>query len=103
MQALLNSCRPLGLEEGAFVIGFSSDLLREKMEKERNISVVQEAFEEVYGRRLRVRCVLSKSWQRSSGTSDALPPMDDDGMVATAIRELGGEVVDVDQWPPEQQ
>ncbi len=103
VQALLNSCRPLGLEDGAFVIGFSSDLLREKMEKERNVSVAQEALEEVFGSHLRLRCVLSKTWQRANKTSDALPPMDDDGMVATAIRELGGEVVDVDQWPPDQQ
>jgi DNA polymerase-3 subunit gamma/tau len=103
VQALLNSCRPLGLEDGAFVIGFSSDLLRKKMEKERNIGVAQEAFEEVFGKRMRLRCVLSKSWQPSNKTSEALPPMDDDGMVATAIRELGGEVVDVDQWPPDQQ
>jgi DNA polymerase-3 subunit gamma/tau len=103
VQALLNSCRPLGFEDGAFIIGFSSDLLREKMEKERNITVAQDAFEEIYGRHLRVRCVLSKSWQGSDTSVDSLPPMDEEGMVATAIRELGGEVVDVDQWSPDQQ
>ncbi|MDF1499911.1 MAG: DNA polymerase III subunit gamma/tau [Anaerolineales bacterium] len=103
VQALLNSCRPLGIEGGAFVIGFSSDLLREKMEKERNIGVAQEAFEEIYGRQLRLRCVLSRSWKRSDRAGDRLPPIEDEGMVATAIRELGGEVVDVDHWPPDQQ
>lgn len=103
VQALLNSCRPLGFEEGAFIIGFSSDLLREKMEKERNIHVAQEALEEIYGSELRLRCVLSKSWKGADKETEALPPMDDDGMVATAIRELGGEVVDVDRWPPDQQ
>jgi DNA polymerase-3 subunit gamma/tau len=103
VQALLNSCRPLGFEAGAFVIGFSSDLLREKMEKDRNLSVAQEALEEIYGRQLRLRCVLSKNWQGSDKPRETLPPMDEDGMVATAIRELGGEVVDVDQWPPDQQ
>jgi DNA polymerase-3 subunit gamma/tau len=103
VQALLNSCRPLGFEADAFVIGFSSDLLREKMEKERNLSVAQEALEEIYGRHLRLRCVLSKTWQGAEKTVEALPPMDEDGMVATAIRELGGEVVDVDQLPPDPQ
>jgi DNA polymerase-3 subunit gamma/tau len=103
VQALLNSCRPLGFEADAFVIGFSSDLLREKMEKERNLSVAQEALEEIYGRQLRLRCVLSKTWQGAEKPAEALPPMDEDGMVATAIRELGGEVVDVDQLPPDQQ
>ena len=103
VQALLNSCRPLGFEDGAVVIGFSSDLLREKMEKERNISVAQEVLEEIFGNQLRLRCVLTKAWQASENASDTMPPMDDGGMVATAIRELGGEVVDVDQWPPDQQ
>ncbi|MGD8849568.1 MAG: DNA polymerase III subunit gamma/tau [Anaerolineales bacterium] len=103
VQALLNSCRPLGFEAGAFVIGFSSDLLREKMEKERNLTVAQEALQEIYGRQLLLRCVLSKNWQGSDEPKKTLPPMDENGMVATAIRELGGEVVDVDKWPSDQQ
>lgn len=103
VQALLNSCRPLGFEDGVFIIGFSSDLLREKMEKDRNLSVAKEAFEEVFGREMRLRCVLSKAYMKDERREDAMPPIDEKGMVATAIRELGGEVVDVDQLPTDQQ
>ncbi|MGH2606937.1 MAG: AAA family ATPase, partial [Anaerolineales bacterium] len=44
-QALLNSSRPLGMEAGALVLGFQSDLLREKMEKGHNLTRAQQALE----------------------------------------------------------
>jgi DNA polymerase-3 subunit gamma/tau len=103
VQALLNSCRPLGIEKGSLVIGFSSDLLREKMEKEYNLEIVSKALEQVCGVRLGLRCLLTASWQDGRRSEDEVPPpMEDDGMVATAIRELGAQVVEVEQWPPEQ-
>jgi len=102
VQALLNSCRPLGLESGKLVIGFSSDLLREKMEKEHNLSIAARALEEVCQVRLGLRCLLTEAWKGGEpGGSEAPAPMESDGMVATAIRELGAQVVEVEQWPPE--
>jgi DNA polymerase-3 subunit gamma/tau len=103
VQALLNSCRPLGIEKGSLVIGFSSDLLREKMEKEYNLEIACKALEQVCGVKLGLRCLLTASWQDGRRSEDeAPPPMEDDGMVATAIRELGAQVVEVEQWPPDQ-
>jgi DNA polymerase-3 subunit gamma/tau len=99
VQALLNSCRPLGIENGALVIGFSSDLLREKMEKEHNIRVAIAALEHVFGDSLILRCVLTESWQSGDYESDVPSPMADQGMVATALRELGAQVVDVERLP----
>jgi DNA polymerase-3 subunit gamma/tau len=99
VQALLNSCRPLGIENGALVIGFSSDLLREKMEKEHNLRIAIAALERVFGDRLKVRCVLTETWQSGEYESAAPPPMADQGMVATALRELGAQVVDVEHVP----
>jgi hypothetical protein len=99
VQALLNSCRPLGIERGALVIGFSSDLLREKMEKEHNIRVAMAALEQIFGDSLILRCVLTESWQSGDYVSEAPPPMADQGMVATALRELGAQVVDVERLP----
>jgi DNA polymerase-3 subunit gamma/tau len=99
VQALLNSCRPLGIESGALVIGFSSDLLREKMEKEHNLRVAIAALEQVFGDSLILRCVLTESWQSGDYETDAPPPMADQGMVATALRELGAQVVDVERLP----
>ncbi len=103
VQALLNSCRPLGIEKGSLVIGFSSDLLREKMEKEYNLEVARKALEQVCGVKLGLRCLLTEAWQDGRRSEDeSPPPMEDDGMVATAIRELGAQVVEVEQWPPDQ-
>jgi DNA polymerase-3 subunit gamma/tau len=101
VQALLNSCRPLGLEAGALVIGFSSDLLREKMEKEHNLRVAVAALEQVFGDSFILRCVLTESWHSGDFESQAPPPIADEGMVATALRDLGAQVVDVEQWPQE--
>lgn len=100
-QALLNSCRPLGLEAGTLVIGFSSDLLREKMEKGHNLDMASKALEDVLGLSLQIRCVLTDSWQPGVTKNDPTPPIEDDGMVATAVRDLGAQVVEVEQLPPE--
>lgn len=48
-QALLNSGRPLGIERGALVLGFTSDLLRERMERKENLALVGQCLEEVRG------------------------------------------------------
>jgi DNA polymerase-3 subunit gamma/tau len=101
VQALLNSCRPLGLEKGALVIGFSSDLLREKMEKEHNLRVAITALEQVFGDVFQLRCVLTESWRSNDYEAQPPPPMAEEGMVATALRELGAQVVDVERLPQE--
>jgi DNA polymerase-3 subunit gamma/tau len=100
-QALLNSCRPLGIEAGTLVIGFSSDLLREKMEKGHNLSMVTEAFQEILGHPLGVRCVLTDRWQNEGITDESPPPVEDGGMVSTALRDLGAQVVDFENLPPD--
>lgn len=94
VQGLLNSSQPLGLEEGALVLGFSSDLLCEKMERAENLETLRTALRETLGRPLDVRCVLSSKWQEDQASPGA-PPMEDGGMVATALRDLGAEVADV--------
>ena len=92
-QALLNSCKPLGVDDHTLVLGFQSDLLREKMEKGHNRRIVSEALVAVLEADLDVRCVLLQDWgnDRSTATS---PPLPEGGMVATALRDLGAEVVD---------
>jgi DNA polymerase-3 subunit gamma/tau len=101
VQALLNSCRPLGLEADAVVVGFGSDLLREKMEKGHNLSVAKQALEETFDHPLVLRCVLTGAWSPGEQLDQAPPPMEDGGMVSTALRDLGAHVVDVDRLPPE--
>ena len=100
-QALLNSCRPLGLEAGVLVLGFASDLLRDKMEKGHSLALAREALQEVFGVLVEVRSALT-----SGGSADGRPeappgPMEQDGMVATALRDLGAQVVEVKPVPPD--
>lgn len=101
-QALLNSSRPLGVESGVLVLGFRSDLLREKMEKGHNADIVRRALDEVLGMPLTLRCVLVGSWNPGDEPADrAAPPVEDGGMVATALQELGGHIVDVEPASPD--
>jgi DNA polymerase-3 subunit gamma/tau len=100
-QALLNSCRPLGIESGELVIGFGSDLLREKMEKGHNLSIASKSLEEVLGLSLGIHCVLTENWAQANAGTDQSLPIEDGGMVATAVRDLGAHVVNVAKLPPE--
>ncbi len=101
LQALLNSCRPLGLDGGVLVLGFASDLLREKMEKGHSLARAQEALEEVFGQRLQIRPALASTAAIPEASEPAAGLMQENGMVATALRDLGGHVVDVRPVPPE--
>jgi hypothetical protein len=100
-QALLNSCRPLGVQDGRLILGFGSEILREKMEKGHSLSLAQQAVEEVLGSPLGLRCMLSGQWSPREKSEAPQPPIEDEGMVATAVRELGGHVVQVQPLPPE--
>ena len=87
-QALLNSCRPLGVKGNALVLGFNGDFAKSKMESEGNVDVFLKAMQQVIGETMPVLCIVAQGGE--------LPPdIDQDGMVATALRDLGGKIVDV--------
>ena len=100
-QALLNSCRPLGVHDGRLVLGFGSEILREKMERGHSLSFATRAVEEVLGFPFGLRCILQDQWKSGDQETAPATPMDDEGMVATAVRELGGHVVQVQSLPPD--
>ncbi len=97
-QALLRSGKLLGVRDGRVVIGFPTDILREKMEKGHSLTHARRAIEQVLGLPLEVRCVLLG---QDAGGDEPAPtqPIEGDGMVATAVRELGGHVVAVSPAP----
>jgi DNA polymerase-3 subunit gamma/tau len=99
-QALLNSGRPMGIECEVLVLGFNSDLLRERMERKENLALVRQCFEDVFGAPLTVRCVLGHGWTPADEAPPAADGIEDGGMVATAVRDLGAQVVDVKRLPP---
>jgi DNA polymerase-3 subunit gamma/tau len=87
---LLNSVRTRHLQDNVLTLGFSSDTLKSQMEKPEKIELVQEALKQTFGQEFRVRCT-TVSAQRSAPP----PNVEHDGMVALAVRDLGGEIVDI--------
>ncbi|MBN1536796.1 MAG: DNA polymerase III subunit gamma/tau [Anaerolineales bacterium] len=89
-QGVLNSCKPIGVKDNCIYLGFQGDLIKSKMEKESNLELVQKAFSQVLDTQVSIHCTVT------SGQKSNLPPdVEGDGMVATALRDLGGEIVDI--------
>jgi DNA polymerase-3 subunit gamma/tau len=86
---LMNSSKSRYMRGETVLLGFASDVLKDKMEKPENLEVAQRALAQVFHRPLTVQCYVDTA-RRS-----AVPPgVEDDGMVGTALRDLGGELVD---------
>jgi DNA polymerase-3 subunit gamma/tau len=90
LDGLLNSCRLLEVKNGVLVIGFSSELLRLKVDTPEQIDITRKAIVEVCGRDLSVKCVVTNAKQATP------PDVKADGMVAAALK-AGGEIVDVQE------
>jgi DNA polymerase III subunit gamma/tau len=89
-QGLLHSCRPMGLKNGELILGFNSDFSKAKMEKAEHIEITHQVLEQIFGVKVPIRCVVA------AGKRGAPPPnVESDGMVATALRDLDGEIVDI--------
>ena len=84
--ALLNSCRSVNIRKGRLLLGFSSELLRSKMENGHNQENARQAIRQVTGIDIQIDCQVS-------GKEDAIIPegIDRDGMVGTAL-SLGGKI-----------
>jgi DNA polymerase-3 subunit gamma/tau len=89
-QALLNSCKPYGIKGLTLYLGFKGDFAKTKLERKENLDLTEQTLASVYEVPLKVKCFLV------TGQQGGLPPdVDSNGMVATALRDLGGEIVDV--------
>lgn len=87
---VLNSCKSRHLKDGILVLGFGSDVVKDKMEKDDAKSTVQRVVRQLLQQDVTIRCFTI------SGKHTTPPPgVDSDGMVASALRDLGGEIVDV--------
>jgi DNA polymerase-3 subunit gamma/tau len=86
---LLNSCRTREFHNRVLTLGYSSDVLRDRMVEECHHALVEKAAEKVFGSGVRVECVVN-----AGGRTQLPPEMDSTGMIATGLR-LGGEIVDI--------
>ena len=90
LAALVNSARTHRLENGILTLGFPSDILKEKMEKNDSLQIAQEVLKKVFKEDILIRCIVL------TGKQTTPPPgVDNEGMVASALRDLGGEIVDI--------
>jgi DNA polymerase III subunit gamma/tau len=87
--ALLNSSRTTEIKNGRLVLGFSSAMLRDKMEAGQNLENARKAIRQVTGIEIPIDC-------RIAGKEENPVPygmeVDHDGMVGAALK-LGGKII----------
>jgi len=88
--ALLNSGKPCGVKGNVIYLGFKSDFARSKLEQSEKLTKVEDVFSQLLGEAVKLRCFIITGQQ-----GDLPPDVESDGMVAAAIRDLGGEIVDI--------
>jgi DNA polymerase III subunit gamma/tau len=88
-EGLLNTSKLTGLKGNILVLGFSSDTLKSMMEKESNINLTCDILEEVFGQPLFIECIVTT---HEGSTLPENIKIDQDGMVGTATRDLGGRI-----------
>ena len=86
----LNSSTSRAMHGDHLTLSFASDVLRTKMEKPENLQLLRNALQQVFGSEIYIQCVVD------TARRDTVPPgVDDNGIVAAALRDLGGELVDI--------
>ena len=90
LYALLNSAVAQNIKNNILRIGFKGEILHVKMNQAENIKALQEVIKQVLGVEVEIR-----GYAAGSSKSTPPPEVDGDGMVAAALRDLGGEIVDV--------
>ncbi len=88
-EGLLNTSKIAGIKGNTLILGFSSDLLKDMMEKEGNITLTMDIIEEVIGHPMLIECIVST---HEGGQMPENIKIDQDGMVGTATRDLGGRI-----------
>ena len=90
LYGLLNSCQSRQSTGSVLVLGFSSDILKNQMAKRENTELVERVVSEIVGSQVEVRATVT-----SAKNTDIPSEVDGDGMVASALRDMGGEIVDI--------
>jgi DNA polymerase-3 subunit gamma/tau len=86
--ALLNSSRIVSANDGILTLGFSSDLLREKMMSEKMLRSVRKVLSKYFLQVITINSIVFSKSETESGAVDVIP----NGLVDMTLRELGGRV-----------
>jgi len=115
VEALLKSCRPLGVEGQEVVLGFQYPFHKEKIEEPQNKALVESVVSQVVEGSCRIRCVLSpKGERRTQPIQEPVKrPQEDtvenrgetlrnkyssiaeDPLIQEAVSKYGAQIVDV--------
>ncbi len=87
-EALLNSCR-LSMRAGKLELGFTSDVLKSKMEAENSLKITISAIQQVIGQEVPILCLVTDA---KGGPLQRDEDIDADGMVNEALN-LGAKIV----------
>lgn len=90
LNALVNSVKVRSLKGNTLTLGMSGDVLKMRLEDPANIDLLEKVLKQVMGRDIYVKVILTSA-TRSTPPSE----VDSDGLVASALRDLGGEIVDI--------
>jgi chromosomal replication initiation ATPase DnaA len=97
----MRSCEPVDVEEDIVVLSFTHKFHRSKVEEDEKRHLVEDALSDLFGQRLRVRCVMHRQGEaRPVQEVDHVRPAPEPGvsedaldpLVRMAVDELGAEV-----------
>ena len=91
-EALLNSCKTITMERGNLVLGFASDILKEKMEDGNHLLITSKAISSITQVEVPVICKVVHPNSRHLPTDLGVAG---DGIVGTAL-SLGGKITDAE-------
>ncbi len=86
--ALLNSSRIVSANDALLTLGFSSDLLREKMMSEKMLRSVRKVLSKYFLQVITINSIVFSKSETGSDVADVIP----NGLVDMTLRELGGRV-----------
>ncbi len=114
IEALLKSCRPLGVEGQEVVLGFQYPFHKEKIEEAKNKALVESVVSQVVKSSCHIRCVLSPRGERQAQpvqrpakklqkdtveneetVGDKYSSIAGDPLIQEAVSKYGAQVVDV--------
>ncbi len=91
-QALVNSCHFNGIKDGCVRLAFASDLIKTKMESNDHLDITSKAIQQVTGLSMPIRCEVTSARIADISLDNQA---NQETLVGSALRELGGQVVDV--------
>ena len=91
-EGLINSANLLGFKDNILVLGFNSEVVKKMMLNDNHLQILSKALNQVLGKEIKISCIYGKHSKESMATNI---DFDADGMVGTAMRDLGGKITNV--------